>query len=189
MKKVLASMLVMVIAFPLAASAQEIEKEIAVTGGSLQFAQTRLSFNDITLSSRDNLKSQADSFLRAIDDRGNGAGWAYSVAATDFVTTMDGQEFKLPASIVQFTTTLKNTISGVPIDFTQGGELAQNKVLSSVPSTIVSADVGKGQGAYDFEVNYILSLPKTMTNSEGAEIGVIAGTYKSVFTYTATSGI
>ncbi|MEK5061048.1 hypothetical protein BK126_26400 [Paenibacillus sp. FSL H7-0326] len=189
MKKILASMLAMVLAVPLTASAQELEKEIAVTGGSLQFTQTRLSFNDITLSSRDNLKSQAVSTIRAIDDRGNGAGWTYSLSATDFVTTMDGQEFRLPASVVQFSTILKNTISGVPIDFTQGGELAQNKVLSSVPSTIVSADVGKGQGAYDFEVNYTLSLPKTIANSEGKEIGVIAGTYRSVFTYTATSGI
>lgn len=188
MKRLWILVLVFVLCLPSAAFAQTQEQEVAVKGGALKFSQTRLKFTDITLSSKV-LQSKAVSEIRALDERGNGAGWNYSIASTDFVTTLDGEQYTLPASIVKFTTKLKNTITGVPLDFSQGGELASDRILSNTPGTIVSAEVGKGQGAYDFEVDYTITLPKTMKNVQGKEIGIIAGTYRATFTYTATSGI
>lgn len=188
MKRLWILVLVFALMLPSAAFAQTEEQEVAVNGGALKFTQTRLNFTDITLSSKV-LQSKAVSEVRAMDDRGNGGGWNYSVAATDFVTSLNGEEYTLPASIVKFTATLKNTLSGVPLDFSQGGEIATDRILSNNAGTVVSAEVGKGQGAYDFEVGYTVTLPKTMKNNKGKEIGVIAGTYRATFTYTATSGI
>ncbi|MFX3643369.1 MAG: hypothetical protein ACE3L7_32755 [Candidatus Pristimantibacillus sp.] len=195
MKKMLVSAtLAVLMALPAAsASAEEVEKEVQVSGGSLQVTQTKLQFSDVTLKVRDQQKSFASSLTHVIDNRGNGAGYGYSVSATDFETevTINGQtqKFKIPASSIRFTTTLKDTITGVPVDFSTNGVLANNEVLSDTPRTMFKVDPGFGQGAYDFQVDYVLNLPQKIQSADGKEIGVMAGTYKAKFTYTATSGI
>lgn len=68
-----------------------------------------------------------------------------SQSATDFVTTLDGKDFYIPIDAVQVTATLKNTISGIPLDFAHGGHLAKNQVLSHQATPIFSADVSTGQ--------------------------------------------
>ncbi|PQP80226.1 hypothetical protein C0Q44_28615 [Paenibacillus sp. PCH8] len=184
-----AAILALALAMPSVAAAEDMEKEVQVTGGNFMVSQSKMNFTDITLSVRLQQKSQAVVTSRAIDDRGNGGGWTVSQAATDFVTTIDGKEFYIPIDAVQVTATLKNTISGIPLDFSQGGSLAKEQVLSHQPTVLYSADVSTGQGAYDFELNYTLSLPRVIKTADGKESGVISGTYKSKFTTTATSGI
>ncbi|WP_143767874.1 hypothetical protein [Paenibacillus glucanolyticus] len=190
MKRFLFSgLLVLALALPTVASAQEVEKEVHVTGGNLLVTQSNIKFSDITLAVRQQQQSQAVVTSRVIDDRGNGNGWVVSQSATDFVTTLNGQDFYIPIDAVKVTATLKNTISGMPLDFSHGGHLAQDQVLSNQDMPIFSAGVTTGQGAYDFELHYTLSLPQIIRASDGKEIGVVAGTYKSTFTTTATSGI
>ncbi|MEN1990253.1 hypothetical protein [Paenibacillus hubeiensis] len=183
------AVLALALALPAAASAEDMEKEVQVNGGNLIVTQSKLDFSDITLSVRQQQKSQAVATTRVIDDRGNGNGWTISQSATDFVTTLDGQEFYIPIDAVRVTATLKNTISGIPLDFSQGGHIAQDQVLSHQPTPLFSADVSTGQGAYDFDLQYTLSLPQIIKTKDGKEIGVVAGTYRSTFTTTATSGI
>ncbi|MBD7970276.1 WxL domain-containing protein [Paenibacillus gallinarum] len=190
MKKILLGICALVLTFPLTTYAAEQQKEVVVSGGNLAFNQAQLNFTDITLAStKSNQTSKATTKVKAVDSRGNGSGWTYSVSATDFVTTMGEEQFTLPISTVKYSATVVDTISGVPLDFTSGGEIAQNKVLSNQPGVVLSVEPGKGQGAYEFEVAYNLTLPKTIRNTQGKEIGVVAGKYQSVFTYTATSGI
>lgn len=195
MKRMLISAaLALLMALPaVSASAEEVEKEVQVSGGSIQVTQTKLQFSDVTLKVSDQQKSFASSLTHVIDDRGNGAGYGYSVSATDFETevTINGQtqKFRIPASSIRFTTSLKDTITGVPIDFTTNGVLANNEVLSDTPRTMFKVDPGFGQGAYDFQVNYVLNLPQKIKNDDGKDIGIIAGTYKATFRYTLTSGI
>ena len=183
------AVLALALALPTVASAEDMEKEVQVNGGNLVVTQSKLNFTDITLAVRQQQKSQAAATTRVIDDRGNGGGWTISQSGTDFVTTMDGQEFYIPIDAVRVTATLKNTISGIPLDFTQGGHIAQDQVLSHQSTTLFSADVSTGQGAYDFDLQYTLSLPQIIKTKDGKEIGVVAGTYRSTFTTTATSGI
>lgn len=190
MKRLLFSgLLVLALALPTVAAAEDIEKEVQVTGGNLLVTQSNLKFTDITLAVRQQQKSQAIVTSRVIDDRGNGNGWTVSQAATDFVTTIDGKDFYIPIDAVKVTASLKNTISGIPLDFTHGGHLAKDQVLSHQSTPIFSADVSTGQGAYDFELHYSLSLPQIIKAVDGKEIGVVAGTYRSTITTTATSGI
>ncbi|MCL6663429.1 WxL domain-containing protein [Paenibacillus amylolyticus] len=190
MKKIaFSALLALALAIPSVASAEDIEKEVQVTGGNLLVTQSSLKFSDITLAVRQQQKSQAVVTSRVIDDRGNGNGWTVSQSATDFVTTIDGVNFYIPIDAVKVTASLKNTISGIPLDLTQGGHLAKDQVLSNQATPIFSADVSTGQGAYDFELHYTLSLPQIIKATGGKEIGVVAGTYKSTFTTTATSGI
>lgn len=190
MKRLLFSgLLVLALALPTVASAEDIEKEVRVTGGNLLVTQSKLNFADINLAVRQQQKSQAVVTTRVIDDRGNGNGWTISQAATDFATTIDGKEFYIPIDAVKVTASLKNTISGIPLDFTNGGHLAKDQVLSHQSTPIFSADVSTGQGAYDFELQYSLSLPQIIKAADGKEIGVVAGTYRSTITTTATSGI
>lgn len=190
MKRLLFSgLLVLALALPTVAAAEDIEKEVQVTGGNLLVTQSNLKFTDITLAVRQQQKSQAIVTSRVIDDRGNGNGWTVSQAATDFVTTIDGEDFYIPIDAVKVTASLKNTISGIPLDFTNGGHLAKDQVLSHQSTPIFSADVSTGQGAYDFELHYSLSLPQIIKAVDGKEIGVVAGTYRSTITTTATSGI
>ncbi|MEW4426046.1 hypothetical protein AB1I68_00965 [Paenibacillus pabuli] len=186
---VFSALLALALALPSVASAEDVEKEVQVTGGNLLVTQSSLKFTDITLAVRQQQKSQAVVTSRVIDDRGNGNGWTVSQSATDFVTTIDGKDFYIPIDAVKVTANLKNTISGIPLDFTNGGHLAKDQVLSNQSTPIFSADVSTGQGAYDFELQYTLSLPQIIKAADGKEIGVVAGTYKSTFTTTATSGI
>ncbi|KQY90990.1 hypothetical protein ASD24_24655 [Paenibacillus sp. Root52] len=183
------AVLLLPLALPTIASAEEMEKEVQVTGGSLMVTQSKINFSDITLAVRQQQTSQAVVTSRVVDDRGNGSGWTVSQSGTDFVTTLDGKEFYIPIDAVKVTATLKSTISGLPIDFTHSGHLASNQVLSHQSTPIFSADVTSGQGAYDFELQYTLSLPQVIKATDGKEIGVVAGTYRSTVTTTATSGI
>jgi hypothetical protein len=185
----LSLLLILALAIPTVASAEDMEKEVHVTGGNLLVTQSKLNFTDITLAVRQKQKSQAVVSTRVIDDRGNGNGWTVSQAATDFVTTFNGKDFYIPIDAVRVTASLKNTISGIPLDFTHGGHLAKDQVLSHQATPILSADVSTGQGAYDFELQYTLSLPQVIKSADGKEIGVVAGTYRSTITTTATSGI
>ncbi|MGV2967139.1 hypothetical protein [Paenibacillus sp. AGC30] len=184
-----AAILALALAMPSVAAAEDMEKEVQVTGGDFMVTQSKMNFTDITLAVRQQQKSQAIVTSRVIDDRGNGNGWTVSQAATDFVTTIDGKDFYIPIDAVKVTASLKNTISGIPLDFTNGGHLAKDQVLSHQSTPIFSAAVSTGQGAYDFELNYSLSLPQIIKAEDGKEIGVIAGTYRSTITTTATSGI
>lgn len=187
MKKLwISAILALALALPSVASAEELEKEIQVTGGDFKVTQTKINFSDITLSVKQQQKSQAVVSTRVTDSRGNGRGWTISQSATDFETELNGQKFYIPIDAVQVTATLKNTISGLPL---QGGIVAKDQVLSNQATPIFSAEVGSGQGAYDFELHYTLSLPQIIKSSDGKEIGVIAGTYKAKFVTTATSGI
>ncbi|MEK4529851.1 hypothetical protein NST38_31080 [Paenibacillus sp. FSL H8-0104] len=190
MKRLLVSgLVVLALALPTVVSAEDIEKEVQVTGGNLLVTQSKLDFSDITLAVRQQQKSQAVVTSRVIDNRGNGHGWSVSQSATDFVTTINGVNYYIPIDSVKVTATLKNTISGIPLDFTHGGHLAKDQALSHQATPIFSADVSTGQGAYDFELLYSLSLPQIIKAGDGKEIGVIAGTYRSTITTTATSGI
>ncbi|MEK4277704.1 hypothetical protein [Paenibacillus sp. FSL R7-0026] len=190
MKKIaFSALLALALALPSVASAEDIEKEVQVTGGNLLVTQSSLNFSDITLAVRQQQKSQATVTSRVIDDRGNGNGWTVSQSATDFVTTIDGVDFYIPIDAVKVSASLKNTISGIPLDFAQGGHLAKDQVLSNQATPIFSADVSTGQGAYDFELQYTLSLPQIIKATGGKEIGVVSGTYRSTIITTATSGI
>lgn len=194
-KKILATVLTLALSLPaVMASAQSTDQEVTVMGSGLQVTQTSLNFQDIILNVKQAQNSTAKSDLFVLDGRGTDAGWGVSLKATDFVLkkTVNEQEvlFTIPSSAVVITTHYKKAVVGTPVDFQAGeGVLATAQPLSAVESRIVGVKPASGAGTHEFGLDYRLSLPKTIQGSDGSSIGVLQGTYSSVFTYTVTAGI
>ncbi|MDF9841938.1 MULTISPECIES: hypothetical protein [unclassified Paenibacillus] len=186
--------LVLMLPVSSAFAAEVDESEVVVTGAGLQMTQTKPAFSDITLDLKQSQTSAADSSLYVMDARGTAAGWGIVLRASDFKLTkiVAGQvvEFVIPASSVSFTAQYKSALVGTPIDFQAAkGELASHQVLSSEDSRIVGVIPSEGAGTHQFEVSYILNVPKLITGSNGQQVGLLQGTYTSTFTYTATAGL
>lgn len=194
-KKILVAILSVALTLPaILVSAQSTDQEVTVMGAGLQVTQTSLNFQDIILNVKESQKSTANSDLFVLDGRGTDAGWGVSLKATDFVLKkiVNGVEvtFTIPSSAVVITSQYKQAVVGTPVDFAAGdGILASSQPLSSVESRIVGVKPATGAGTHEFGLVYQLSLPKTLQGSDGSSVGVLQGTYSSVFTYTVTAGI
>ncbi|MCM3130490.1 RCC1 domain-containing protein (plasmid) [Paenibacillus urinalis] len=148
---------------------------------------------------------QINSVSRALieDYRGNAKGWQYSLDVKDFVSdpitdnslnTMD-LVVSIPASSLSVDVKGSNTLSGPEAQLSNVGK----KIFTGTQSEVLaSAKEFEGMGYYEIPLDFTLSIPDKVniessgTGSKyvpGEETGLMAGTYRSVFTFTLTSGI
>jgi hypothetical protein len=179
---------------------------VSVTPGTLTNSQTAIAFSAVQLDLSQTQKSNADTTISVNDARGSGAGWSISIAATDFVSadiqdpsTADAAskiQATFPVSSVIATVGAPAFVAGQPIDAVSG-PIASNKTLSNSAQTLVGAKSGYGMGNYTAPVAFELTLPKvikvskegTGTLKTGADVGLMAATYTSTFTFSQTAGL
>jgi hypothetical protein len=179
--------------FNVAYADQVEQKEVSIIGGSLRSNQSRIVFNDLTLDVKRSQTVSGKGKVLAIDDRGNDRDWSIGLSVTDFKLkkTVDGEEIEvvIPASAIKVTATNSKVYSGPEIDFTRSGNvLAKDKPLSTSTVSLIDVGTSQGNGAYLFDLDYNLTLPRIVRTSDGKEIGTMSGTYIATFTYSQTIG-
>ncbi|MEK5061049.1 hypothetical protein BK126_26405 [Paenibacillus sp. FSL H7-0326] len=178
--------------------------DFTVHGGGLN---SRFEGADLSTIVIDSTKpyQQINSVSRALieDYRGNGNGWQYSLDIKDFVsdplqdnsTNTKDLVVSIPASALSVDVKNSNTLSGPEAQLANVGK----KIFTGTSSEILAAAKEfEGMGYYEIPLDFTLSIPdKVNINSSGTgskfvpggETGLMAGTYRSVFTFTLTSGI
>jgi hypothetical protein len=145
-------------------------------------------------------------YVFVADNRGTNAGFSANVSATPLtasvadLTATGNVKVSIPANEV-----LKVTANN-PAALNNSKSLPQATALASpvgsIPVTIMTANKGRGAGAYLSQLNYTLTLPNylpsssTLTpdsdksafkNANVSEVGLFAGTYSTTITYSLSA--
>ncbi|MBD7970275.1 WxL domain-containing protein [Paenibacillus gallinarum] len=148
---------------------------------------------------------QINSVSKALVDdyRGNGKGWQYSLKIEDFVsdplndnsTNTQSLVVSIPASSLAVDVSNSKTVSGPESELANVGK----KVFTpNISQTLATAPAFEGMGSYEIPMDFTLSVPdRVKVNSAGegsnytvgGDTGLMAGTYRSVFTFTLVSGL
>lgn len=183
---------------------------LSITGGSMSgpttSALTMSAISGINLATTQT--STGNETLDISDDRGTGAGWRVSVAATNLTATVSDPSaasqtlsLSIPASGVL--TAAVSALSSVYGQDTTG--ITQTTAATAVTDSgiqLLSAGTGYGMGHYSSTVGFIFTMPKTIDISyitasdqvnsrfkSGSTVspGIFAGTYTSTVTYTTAN--
>lgn len=202
LKKILPVKIALLLALVIPTSVQA--EEVSIVGGSLNVTPAPITFNSVTLDLSANQTSVATSVLNVSDDRGSGAGWSVSLAITDFQSNAIANPSNVSETISvaipkeQVDVTVNNivTVAGQQANGTDG-PVGDTKTLSGSPQSIINSSPGFGMGSYTADMNFTINIPKTVkvvtdsagTYGVGADIGTMATTYTSTFTFTNTAGL
>ncbi|MFD1130667.1 RCC1 domain-containing protein [Paenibacillus sp. PDC88] len=178
--------------------------DFTVIGGGLNSRFEGADLSTIVIDSTRPYQ-QINSVSRALieDYRGNAKGWQYSLDVKDFVSdpltdnSLNTKDLivSIPASSLSVDVKNSNTLSGPEAQLSSVGK----KIFTGTQSEVLaSAKEFEGMGYYEIPLDFTLSIPDKVkiesagTRSKfvpGEETGLMAGTYRSVFTFTLTSGI
>lgn len=177
--------------------------KLNVLSGGLTSTFQGVKLDNIVISTTDPYQ-QLNSVTNATieDSRGTGKGWSYTLGVTDFVndkafdssTGNNDLVVKMPSSALSVQVAKSQTLAG------QDGNLSfpGNYVFGDKPITVAKAEAMQGMGQYNLGMDFTLRVPDTVevvsTGSgsgykSGEKTGLRVGTYRSVFTFTLTSGI
>lgn len=177
--------------------------KLNVLSGGLTSTFQGVKLDNIVISTTDPYQ-QLNSVTNATieDSRGTGKGWSYTLGVTDFVndkafdssTGNNDLVVKMPSSVLSVQVAKSQTLAG------QDGNLSfpGNYVFGDKPITVAKAEAMQGMGQYNLGMDFTLRVPDKVevvsTGSgsgykSGEKTGLRVGTYRSVFTFTLTSGI
>lgn len=178
--------------------------DLNVYGGGLLSRFEGADLSTIIIDSTKSYQQINSSSRSLIDDyRGNAKGWQYSLEIQDFVSdplTDNSTQSKdlvvvIPASSLTVDVKDSNTLSGPVEQLSAAGK----KVFSHNASQILAAaSEFEGMGSYEIPMDFTLSVPdkvkvqSSATGSKfvpGADTGLMAGVYRSVFTFSLVSGL
>ncbi|MEK4529852.1 hypothetical protein NST38_31085 [Paenibacillus sp. FSL H8-0104] len=137
------------------------------------------------------------------DSRGNGKGYQYSLDVTDFVsdpmqdnsTNSQNLVVSIPANSLSVDVLNSKTLNGPPAELSNVGK---HVFTGTGPEMLATANSFEGMGYYEIPLNFTLSVPdrvKITSSGSGSKFipgestGLMAGIYKSKFTFTLSSGI
>jgi hypothetical protein len=175
--------------------------EVTITGGLLEVQSSPLTLNSVEFDSDSVQSTTGSSLLTISDNRASGAGWDVKLSATDFSTTLvdpsggsGNVTVSLPASSLVITPDILSLSGNTDYVFT-----IVSLPLSNSGIGIIAAEPGYGMGDYSLDLDFTLSIPKTVkvtdvtgTGSKyivGDFIGIHKGTYSSTLTYTIGTGL
>lgn len=147
--------------------------------------------------------------ITVADNRGSGAGWRMSVAATNFQAT-GITDPTVGAATLTVTLPVASVLTAnvTALSSTQGQDTTSITQTSSATAvttggiTLLSAATGYGMGTYNGTLGYTFTLPKTVapanivssnsttsTYKSGHSVtaGIFAGTYSTTVTYTTSN--
>lgn len=136
------------------------------------------------------------------DSRGTGEGWNYSIKVTDFISdpvvdssiSSNDLIVKIPNSSLSVNITDTTAVVGSQDNL---GKLG-NHIFNESPIVIAQARQFQGMGVYKLPMAFELKVPDKVdivSSGEGSsyvpgeKTGLRVGTYRSIFTFTLTSGI
>lgn len=136
------------------------------------------------------------------DSRGTGEGWHYSVKITDFIsdpvidTSINSTDLvvKIPSTALSVDVTDSQAMIGAADNIALKGTY----VFDANPVVIARAQILQGMGQYKLPMDFTMRVPDKVdvvssgpgsTYVPGQKTGLRVGTYRSVFTFTLTSGI
>ncbi|MEN1990254.1 OmpL47-type beta-barrel domain-containing protein [Paenibacillus hubeiensis] len=137
------------------------------------------------------------------DSRGNGKGYQYSLDVTDFVsdpmqdnsTNSQSLVVSIPANSLSVDVLSTKTITGPAAELSNVGK---HVFTGTGPEMLATAKAFEGMGYVEIPLNFTLSIPdrvKIISSGSGSKFvpgestGLMAGIYKSKFTFTLSSGI
>ncbi|WP_336783571.1 OmpL47-type beta-barrel domain-containing protein [Paenibacillus illinoisensis] len=137
------------------------------------------------------------------DSRGNGKGYQYSLDVTDFVsdpmqdnsTNSQSLVVSIPANSLSVDVLNTKTITGPAAELSNVGK---HVFTGTGPEMLATAKAFEGMGYVEIPLNFTLSIPdrvKIISSGSGSKFvpgestGLMAGIYKSRFTFTLSSGI
>jgi hypothetical protein len=179
--------------------------EVASLASGIQFGETSV----IDVGSATVIPPIAASdYIRIDDNRGKNAGWRIRVSATDLSFTVDDPTVDNNTDTITVTvpvgsvlTAGGSNLTALGSSKTKGVTLDPVSALSTSGISLVSAEKGKGAGAYTADVTYSLSLPnflptgttitatnadspmKAYTDADIQDLGIFAGTYTTTVNY------
>jgi hypothetical protein len=149
----------------------------------------------------------ASDYIRVDDNRGKNAGWRIQVSATDLSMTVDDPTVDGTVDTITVTLPIGSVLTAGASNLTALGNSKTNGVtldpvstLSTAGISLLSAEKGKGAGAYTADVSYTLSLPNFLpsgttiaavstspladyTDAEIQDLGMFAGTFATTINY------
>ncbi|MFD0588488.1 WxL domain-containing protein [Paenibacillus sp. GCM10027627] len=196
------------------ASAQSVDTNVGVVGGTLSFVPEPFDFSNATINSESVTVLEKSINNRIVDSRGSGGGWSVSLSASNFISDAvpDNSNSRAGSTMtIRFPenslkvgnwSIYRNNDYGQEIDPVNGPLklTAPLVTLNSTPIQLIEAKKGFGMGSYINNLNFVLTVPYkgyVQSLSEAAtsgytldqEVGIRATNYKATFTYTLTSGI
>lgn len=186
-----------------AAPISDEEVDFTVHSGGLSSRFEGIDLSTIVIDSTNpyqQINSVSNAFID--DSTGRAGGWQYSLQITDFVsepmydssTQEKGLVVSIPTSAFSVNVGSTKTLAGPENQLSNVGK----KVFSTDAQVLALANPFEGMGYYQIPLNFTLSVPdrvKVVNSSEGSkyapgqDTGLMAGVYKSTFTFTLTSGI
>lgn len=179
------------------------EVDFTIHSGGLSSRFEGIDLSTIVIDST-NPYQQINSVSNAyIDDStGRAGGWQYSLQITDFVsepmydssTQENGLVVSIPSTSFSVNVGASKTLAGPENQLSNVGK----KVFSTDAQVLALANPFEGMGYYQIPLNFTMSVPdrvKVVKSSNGSkyisgqDTGLMAGVYKSTFTFTLTSGI
>ncbi|MFX3643370.1 MAG: hypothetical protein ACE3L7_32760 [Candidatus Pristimantibacillus sp.] len=179
------------------------EVDFTVHSGGLSSRFEGIDLSTIVIDSTNpyqQINSVSNAFID--DSTGRAGGWQYSLQITDFVsepmydssTQEKGLVVSIPTNSFSVNVGSTKTLAGPENQLSNVGK----KVFSTEAQVLALANPFEGMGYYQIPLNFTLSVPdrvKVVKSSDGSkyapgqDTGLMAGVYKSTFTFTLTSGI
>lgn len=179
------------------------EVDFTVHSGGLSGRFEGIDLSTIVIDSTNpyqQINSVSNAFID--DSTGRAGGWQYSLQITDFVsepmydssTQEKGLVVSIPTNSFSVNVGSTKTLAGPENQLSNVGK----KVFSTEAQVLALANPFEGMGYYQIPLNFTLSVPdrvKVVKSSDGSkyapgqDTGLMAGVYKSTFTFTLTSGI
>lgn len=139
-----------------------VQATITLIAGTLSVNTYPIAFPGVTLNGLDQTVDTSPTPWRAIDARGTGAGWNFTMTSGDFSApggTIPVANFKVQQLQSRVTVNSGNT---APV--TQVG--SYQALSNPIPLKLLSAAAGTGMGSYDFTPDFRLTVPASMTPGE-----------------------
>lgn len=179
------------------------EVDFTVHSGGLTSRFEGIDLSTIVIDSTNpyqQINSVSNAFID--DSTGRAGGWQYSLQITDFVsdpmydssTQEKGLVVSIPANSFSVNVGATKTLAGPENQLSNMGK----KVFTTDAQVLALAKPFEGMGYYQIPLNFTMSVPdrvKVVKSSNGSkylpgqDTGLMAGVYKSTFTFTLTSGI
>ncbi|MCW3793836.1 RCC1 domain-containing protein [Paenibacillus sp. LS1] len=179
------------------------EVDFTVQSGGLSSRFEGIDLSTIVIDSTNpyqQINSVSNAFID--DSTGRAGGWQYSLQITDFVsepmydssTQEKGLVVSIPTNSFSVNVGSSKTLAGPENQLSNVGK----KVFSTEAQVLALANPFEGMGYYQIPLNFTMSVPdrvKVVKSSDGSkyapgqDTGLMAGVYKSTFTFTLTSGI
>ena len=139
-----------------------VQAMITLIAGTLSVDTYPIAFPGVTLTGLDQTVDTSPTPWRAIDARGTGPGWNFTMTSGDFSApggTIPVGNFKVQQLQSRITVNSGNT---APL--TQVG--SYQALTNTIPLKLLSAAAGTGMGSYDFTPDFRLMVPASTTPGE-----------------------